>query len=406
LSRACANYKILQFRIQTPKNIVPRMKLNFKVICATGALALLIFLPTPLLPPQALVKALGDAFQLGSQAAYLVTVVGFQITLYLLIGVLAALAVNPARTLQGTLLQMAILAGAVVGSALIIRSIRGGHLPNYANAVVPLIGSVIGTCLGLGFLYKRVRTASFLIIGILGLLTAALLPRTSPSLKYETKAHLRAIVAVSSNLPSGDARFGAVLQVAFRPVSNEFGNLNRVEQNRASILAWGIAVGHPRLARLIGFDVEDELVNRAAALAEGTTLRGRTDWSRHYAVSAALTVLGHPLVSDAGGLMKEQLDALTPTSGFSFGDLAADRAGVRFGSIATSSEEAARTMQARIRGRYSLNDFFPVTLEFPENLNVAQFRSDFGGVGTSRYNLQISKIDAQLDSCAALLSAH
>ena len=40
---------------------------------------------------------------------------------------------------------------------------------------------------------------------------------------------------------------------------------------------------------------------------------------------AALAVLEHPLVSDAGGLMKEQLDALTHGSGFSFGDLAADR---------------------------------------------------------------------------------
>jgi len=61
---------------------------------------------------------------------------------------------------------------------------------------------------------------------------------------------------------------------------------------------------------------------RAAALCLDTTLRGREDWPGHY--------LQHPLVSGAGRLMKEQLDALTRGSGFSFGDPAADRAGVRF----------------------------------------------------------------------------
>lgn len=100
--------------------------------------------------------------------------------------------------------------------------------------------------------------------------------------------------------------------------------------------------------------------------------------------------------------MKEQLDALTQGSGFSFGDLAADRAGVKFAEAATGSEDAARGMQARIRDRYSLNDFFPQTVEFPENLSVEQFRRDFGGVGGSLYNQQVSKIDAQLDSCPAL----
>ena len=40
------------------------------------------------------------------------------------------------------------------------------------------------------------------------------------------------------------------------------------------------------------------------------------DWARHSALSAALAVLEHPLVSDAAGLMKEELDALTHGSGF------------------------------------------------------------------------------------------
>jgi hypothetical protein len=106
-------------------------------------------------------------------------------------------------------------------------------------------------------------------------------------------------------------------------------------------------------------------VHRAIALRQGLTLRGREDWARHYALSAALAVLEHPLVSDAGGLMIEQLDALTGGSGFSFGDLAADRAGVRFAVAATRSEAAAKSMQARLQSGFAVDDFFPPVADGP-----------------------------------------
>jgi hypothetical protein len=144
------------------------------------------------------------------------------------------------------------------------------------------------------------------------------------------------------------------------------------------------------------------LVRSAAALGQGTTLHGRDDWPKHYALSAALTVLEHPLVSDAGGLMKEQLDALTRGSGFSFGDLTADRAGVRFAVAATGSESVAKAMQLRIQDGFTVDDFFPSTIDFPENLTLEEFRRDFGGVGSPRYRREVSKIERRLDGCVAL----
>jgi hypothetical protein len=95
------------------------------------------------------------------------------------------------------------------------------------------------------------------------------------------------------------------------------------------------------------------------------------------------------------------LDTLTQGSGFSFGDLAADRAGRRVAVTATDSESSARQMQARIQSASSVDDFFPV-ISFPENISTEQFRSDYGLVGSPRYLAQISKIDDALDSCAAL----
>ena len=97
--------------------------------------------------------------------------------------------------------------------------------------------------------------------------------------------------------------------------------------------------------------------------------------------------------------MKEQLDALARGSGFSFGDLAADRAGVRFATAATESEATAKAMQARLRNGFSVDDFFPPAADLPENLTVEQFRRDYGGVGSQRYRQKIREIETRLDRC-------
>jgi hypothetical protein len=180
------------------------------------------------------------------------------------------------------------------------------------------------------------------------------------------------------------------------------GTQTAADHNRAAILALGVALGHERLAGLIGLAGDAALMRDAAALREGTTLRGRSDWARHYALSAALAVLENPFVSEAAGLMKEQLDALTRGSGFSFADLAADRAGVRFAAAATRSDAAARSMQARLAGGFDVGDFFPAVKDLPEDLTVEEFRRRFVGVGAAHYRAAIAEIDARLDRCAAL----
>jgi hypothetical protein len=147
-----------------------------------------------------------------------------------------------------------------------------------------------------------------------------------------------------------------------------------------------------------------KLVRTASTVRAGTTLRGRGDWARHYCLSAALAVVENSLISDAGGLIKEELDALTHGSGFSFGDLTADRAGVQFTRAATASEPAALAMQARLQAGYAADDFFPPAADLPENLTVEQFRRDYGGVGTQRYRDTISAIETRLNRCAALAS--
>jgi hypothetical protein len=100
--------------------------------------------------------------------------------------------------------------------------------------------------------------------------------------------------------------------------------------------------------------------------------------------------------------MKEKLDALTRGSGFSFCDLTAERAGVRFASVATGWESLAKAMQLRLQNSFAANDFFPPTADFPENLTVEEFRRNFGGVGSQRYRQELRKIEKRLDGCVAI----
>ena len=54
--------------------------------------------------------------------------------------------------------------------------------------------------------------------------------------------------------------------------------------------------------------------------------------------------------SDVAGLMKEEVDALAPGSGFSFADLAADRAGARLAGTVTGSAGGAGQVNDQLVG--------------------------------------------------------
>jgi hypothetical protein len=375
-----------------------------KKMAAAGVVLLaLLIVPAPLLPPHRLAEAVQSMLGIGWKAAYLVSAVGLQVVFYGSVGVLATFAVKRALTVPGRLIQIGLVPLVVIVVALIIRSAKLGFLPVWINAAIPMAACLIGTVLGLGVLFRRWMVTLFIAIVVVGAALWGLMGGTSAELSRATEGHLQRLVAAGPCYPSGEARFGALLQTLFASTPADAESQNMVQNNRAAILAWGIAVGHERLARLAGLDGDEDLVRRAVAVGQGTTLRGRDDWPRHYALSAALAVLEHPLVSDAGGLMKEQLDALTRGSGFSFGDLAADRAGVRFATAATQSESAAKAMRARLQNGFAVDDFFPDAAQLPENLTVEQFRRDYGGVGDQRYRRQVDAIDKLLDRCAGLL---
>lgn len=222
----------------------------------------------------------------------------------------------------------------------------------------------------------------------------------SDAMRDAVYAHVDRLLEALPAAPSGDARFGAALETAFALARDRSADGSAVEENRAALLALGIVLGHPRLARAAGEKLDSDRADRAWQVREGTTLRGRADWTRHFTVSGALTVVSAVAPSDAAGLLKEEMDA-DGGSGFSFGDLLADRAGTTFAEVATRDETSAAAMQARLAGGFRADDFFPSAQGLPEGIPDAELQSRYGGVGGPLYRSTAEDIERRVSACAA-----
>jgi len=216
-----------------------------------------------------------------------------------------------------------------------------------------------------------------------------------------TQVQIEHLLAVAGGSPPAQPSFGLCLETVFALARDRSIQGDPVAENRAGLFALGVLLGHPRVGELLGsVSAGDE--NAAARRALGrVALRGRSDWTKHFCVSAVIAILSDEAVSDAAGLLKEELDAGTGGSGFSFADLVADRAGTTFAVCATRDEAAARAMQSRLAGGFRVDDFFPPAADLPEGIPDAQLQSRYGGVGGEAYRRLIEQIERRIAACAA-----
>jgi hypothetical protein len=209
--------------------------------------------------------------------------------------------------------------------------------------------------------------------------------------------HLLTVVGQSPRTPD----FGMCFETAFTFARDRSTVNDPVAENRAAIFALGILMGHPRVEEFLG-PVMDDFGGRAARGAlRRVELRGRSDWTKHFCVSAAIALLSREVISDAAGLLKEKLDADIGGSGFSFADLLADRAGTTFAVRATRDEAAARALQDRLARGFRVDDFFPPAADLPEGIPDAELQSRYGGVGGTAYLRLIEEIERRIAACAA-----
>ncbi len=222
----------------------------------------------------------------------------------------------------------------------------------------------------------------------------------SAGLRDAVAEQVETVLAALAKAPAGDARFARAYEAAFRLAQERSRDASAVEANRAAILALGIVLGSGQLSPVVADPASAEQRLRASELRAGTTLVGRADWTRHFSLSSALTVLSAVAPSNAAGLLKEELDA-DGGSGFSFGDLLADRAGTTFGARATADEAHAAALQQRIGRGFAVAAFFPEAHDLPENIPDAELRARYGGVGGPLYRRYAQEIERRVTACPA-----
>ena len=127
-------------------------------------------------------------------------------------------------------------------------------------------------------------------------------------------------------------------------------------------------------------------------------LGGREDFPLHFLVSATLAAESTTPLSKALGVYKEVADARTG-SGFSFNDVAANRAGTRFGELAA---QAPRQLQQRLARGVQDTELLPRTDDLPEFMAEPEFQRRFGGVHAPAYNALLADIDRRIGALPLL----
>jgi hypothetical protein len=223
----------------------------------------------------------------------------------------------------------------------------------------------------------------------------------SAGMLASTRVQIRGLLDLANRSPGAPPSFGTCFETAFALARVRCVDASAVSENQAAIFALAILLGHPRVEEFLGSVLDDRGFETARQTLYRVRLRDRSDWTKHFCVSAALALLSDAVVSDAAGLLKEELDAGAGGSGFSFSDLLADRAGTTFALAAARDEAAARAMQDRLAGGFRVDEFFPPAADLPEGIPDAELQSRYGGVGGEPYRQLMAEIDRRIAACAA-----
>lgn len=168
---------------------------------------------------------------------------------------------------------------------------------------------------------------------------------------------------------------------------------NAIDENRVVISAINDYVNKKETKELLS--VPDSMP--ATGHQYAAFLYKRIDLAQHFIGSAALTASVNKQAAQIAGEEKELSDA-QGGSGFSFIDLAADKAGTRFGEMATSSPENARKMQKAMSEIKDYSDFMPDPRDLPEHMNEADFKQRFESVNSPLYQDVLKQIDARISA--------
>jgi hypothetical protein len=191
---------------------------------------------------------------------------------------------------------------------------------------------------------------------------------------------------------AGPVSLTTLMQPLFRLAGQRAKDGEAVAENRAAILVLTFYVNGRGLEALV-----PDARAWPRPVPHMVTLSGRGDFPKHFIVSAALAAYAGEPLADAIGVYKEVADS-RGGSGFSFNDIAADRAGSRFGTLAAASPASARKLQDRLGAQVRESDIMPATYDLPEFMPEPEFLRRFGGVDAPAYRQMMAEIERRVDA--------
>lgn len=174
------------------------------------------------------------------------------------------------------------------------------------------------------------------------------------------------------------------------------------DETKSALHAMAIYCGHIKYQNVVGDVVPENMKGRPTGCARATLGR-RRDLRQHFVISASLKAAGNAGVAFAIGEFKELLDSNRGGSGFSFDDLAADRAGIQFAT--TFLEAKPEQWQGLLDTLVTEKAIFPSISGLPVGLSDIEFKRRFGDVDSPAYNKILADIERRIDGLA-LFGSH
>jgi len=224
--------------------------------------------------------------------------------------------------------------------------------------------------------------------------------------KAQKKIEERAAAASPGDPPpplTGDK----LLELYVRQAALAAKEVRRENASRALVLALGAAfddIGALRKLPIASgvnrhLESEAERTDRLAALGQ-PTMGGRADLAKHFFVSAHLVALGGSETARSAGLIKELFDA-HGGSGFSFADMAANRAGIVFAHAVLGG----RLTLDDLAQQFAVDAFLPPVDDLREQLGAKEFVDAYGGPGDGRLTAELSRIESRIMALPVYQSA-
>jgi len=217
-------------------------------------------------------------------------------------------------------------------------------------------------------------------------LRTVLLP---PEERERLRIYQERLAAVSRSLKAKNVSLTELLVPLFSFAAERSSDDNAIAENRAAILLLTLYVNGQSLETIL-----PEAKNWPHPITHGVLLNQRDDFPKHFIISAALAAKAGGPLADAVGLYKEIEDS-RGGSGFSFNDIASDRAGTRFGEYAANFV-SARKLQQQLRAGVSEKDLMPATEDLPEFMPEREFIRRYGGVDAPESNKMMVDIERRI----------